>query len=84
MAKRYILTKNCLTEQIGNQRQKVYFLGSRYISTSSFTSTAIVTAVFALFLPEKSSDQYKMVQMDFLWANHVRIVRLYGQNWNQK
>jgi len=25
-----------------------------------------------------------LVKMDFLAANHVRIVRLCGQNWNRK
>jgi len=25
-----------------------------------------------------------MVEIDFLAANHVRIVWLYGQNWNRK
>jgi len=25
-----------------------------------------------------------MVEIDFLAANHVRVVRLYGQNWNRK
>ena len=50
VAKWYILAKNCL-KWIGNQGQKVDFLGRRHISTSGFASTATETAVFALFLP---------------------------------
>jgi len=34
VAKRYVLAKNCLKEWIGNQGQKVDFLGRRHISTS--------------------------------------------------
>jgi len=79
-AKRYVLAENCLKEQIGNQGQKVDFLGRRHISTSGFASTATETAVFALFLPVQPSDQYQMVQMDFLAAKHVHIVGLCGQN----
>jgi len=48
VAKRYVLAKNCLKEGIGNQGQKVDFLGRRHISTSSFASTATETAVFCL------------------------------------
>jgi len=33
-------------------------------------------AFFALFLPVQPSNRYLMVQMDFLAANHVRIVGL--------
>ena len=51
-------------------------MGHRHISTSGFASTAIETAVFALFLPVQAGNRYKMVQMDFLAANHVRIVGL--------
>jgi len=58
VAKRRILAKNCLEEQIGNHNQKVDFFGRRHISTSGFTSTATETAVFALFLPVQPSDQY--------------------------
>ena len=78
VAKRYALAKNCLKEQIGNQGQKVDFLGRCHISTSGFASTATETAVFALFLPIQPSNRYLMVQMDFLAANHVRIVGLCG------
>jgi len=49
VAKRYVLAKNCLKEWIGNQGQKVDFLGRRHISTSGFAATATETAVFALF-----------------------------------
>ena len=84
VAKRYVLAKNCLKEWIGNQGQKVDFGGRRHISTSGFASTATETAVFALFLPVQPSERYQMVQMDFLAANHVRIVGLCGQNWNRK
>jgi len=49
VAKRYVLAKNCLTERIGNQRQKVDFLGRRHISTSGFASTASETAVLPYF-----------------------------------
>ena len=49
-------------------------MGRRHISTSGFAYTATETAVFALFLPVQPSDLYWMVQMDFLAANHVRIV----------
>jgi len=56
--KRYVLAKNCLKESIGNQGQKVDFLGRRHISTSGLGSTATETAVFALFLPVQPSDQY--------------------------
>jgi len=76
VAKRYVLAKKCLKEQIGNHGQKVHFLGRRHISTSSFTATATQTAVFALFLPIQPNDQCWMVQMDFLAANHVRIFGL--------
>ena len=53
VAKRYVLAKNwknCPKEQIGNQGQKVDFLGRRRISTSGFTYTATKTAVFALYV----------------------------------
>jgi len=58
VAKRYVLAKNCLKWRIGNQGQKVYFLGRRHISTSGFASTATETTVFALFLPIQPSDRY--------------------------
>ena len=58
VAKLYDLAENSLKEQIGNQGQKVYFLGRRHISTSGFTSTATDTAVFAVFLPVQPSDRY--------------------------
>jgi len=47
VAKRYVLAKSCLKEWIGNQGQKVHFLGLRHIFTSGFASTATETAVFA-------------------------------------
>jgi len=50
VAKRYVLAKKCLKEQIGNQGQRIDFLGRRHISTSGFAATATETAVFALFL----------------------------------
>ena len=49
VAKWCVLAKKCLKEWIGNQGQKVHFLGRRHISTSGFGSTATVTAVFGLF-----------------------------------
>ena len=49
--KKCVLAKKCLKEGIGNQGQKVHFLGRRHISTSGFAATANETAVFALFLP---------------------------------
>ena len=58
VAKRYVLAKNCLKERIGNQGQKVDFLGRCHISTSGFASTACKTAAFALFLPVQPSDWY--------------------------
>ena len=58
VAKRYVLAKNCLKERIGNQGQKVRFLGRRHISTSGFAATATETAVFALFLPVQPSNRY--------------------------
>ena len=51
VAKRYVLAKNCLKEQIGNLGQKVDFLGHRHISTSGFASTATKTAVLPYFCP---------------------------------
>jgi len=48
VAKRYVLAKICLKERIGNQGQKVDFLGCRHISTSGFAATATATAVFCL------------------------------------
>ena len=48
VAKRYVLAKNCLKEQIGNQGQKVDFFGRRHISTSGFAGTAPYMAVFCL------------------------------------
>jgi len=50
VAKRYVLAKNCLKEQIGNQFQRVDFWGGRCISTSGFAYTATKTAVFALYI----------------------------------
>jgi len=58
VAKRHVLAKNCLKEWIGNQGQKVHFLGRRHISTSGFAATATETAVFALFLPVQPSNRY--------------------------
>ena len=58
VAKWYVLAKNCLKERIGNQGQKVDFLGHRHISTSGFASTATETADFALFLPTQLSNRY--------------------------
>ena len=58
VAKQYVLAKKCLKEWIGNQGQKVHFLGCRHISTSGFAATAIETAVFALFLPVQPSNRY--------------------------
>jgi len=58
VAKRYILAKKCLKERVGNQGQKVDFLGRRHISTSGFASMATETAGFALFLPVQPSDRY--------------------------
>ena len=57
-AKWYVLAKNCLKERIGNQDQKVDFLGRRHIFTSSFASTATETAVFAFSLPGQPSNWY--------------------------
>ena len=56
VAKRYVRAKNFLKEWIGNQGQKVDFLGRRHISTSGFASTATMTAVFALFLPDEAAS----------------------------
>ena len=53
VAKRYVLAKKCLKEQIGNQGQKVHFFGRCHISTSSFTATATEMAVFALCIVAK-------------------------------
>ena len=58
LAKRYVLAKNCLKERIGNQGQRVDFLGRRDISTSGFAATATAMAVFALFLLVQPSDWY--------------------------
>ena len=58
VAKRYVLARKCLKERIGNQGQKVDFLGRRHISTSSFAATATETAVFVLFLPVQPSNRY--------------------------
>jgi len=69
---------------IGSHQCSFDFLGRRHISASSFASTAIETAVSALFLPIQPSNRYLIAQMDFLAANHMRIVGLSGQNWNQK
>jgi len=55
-------------------------LGRRHISASGFAFTATETAVLAYFLPIQPSNWYLMVQMDFLAANHVRIVGLCSQN----
>jgi len=45
VAKRYVLSKNCLKEWIGNRGEKVDFLGRRHISTSGFVRSA--TASFS-------------------------------------
>ena len=58
VAKRYVLAKNFLKELIGNQGQKVDFLGRRHISTSGFAATATEMVVFALFLPIQPSSWY--------------------------
>jgi len=50
VAKRYVIAKNCLKERIGNQGQRVDFLGRRHISTSGFAYTATETAVFDLYI----------------------------------
>ena len=50
VAKRCILGKKCLKECIGNQGQKVDFLGRRHISTSGFAYTVTETDVFALYM----------------------------------
>jgi len=42
VAKRYVLAKNCLKERIGNQGQRVDFLGRRRISTSGFAYMAFL------------------------------------------
>jgi len=52
------LAKKCLKDWIGNQSQKVHFLGRRHISTSGFAATATETTVFALFLPIQPNNQY--------------------------
>ena len=66
--------------QAGNESQRVDFLGRRDISTSGFAATATAMAVFALFLLVQPGNQYQMVQIDFLAANHVHIIGLCGQN----
>jgi len=38
VAKRYVLAKKCLKEWIGNQDQKVHFLGCCHISTSDIST----------------------------------------------
>ena len=43
---------------VGNQGQKVDFLGRHHISTSGFAATATETAVMALFLPVQPSNRY--------------------------
>ena len=48
VAKRYVLAKKRLKERIGNQGQRVDFLGRRRISTSGFAYMATETAVFAV------------------------------------
>ena len=50
VVKRYVLAKNCLKERIGNQGQRVDYLGRRHISTSGFAYTATEMAVFALYM----------------------------------
>jgi len=46
----YVLAENCLKERIGNQGQRVHFLGRHRISTSGFAYMAVETAVFALYM----------------------------------
>ena len=58
VAKRYVLAKKCLKEWIGNQGQKIDFLGRCHISTSSFAATSTATAIFTLFLPVQPSNRY--------------------------
>jgi len=50
VAKRYVLVKNCLKKRIGNQGQRVDFLGRRRMSISGFAYTATEIAVFALYI----------------------------------
>ena len=54
----YVLAKNCLKERIENQGQKVDFWVAA-ILLSGFASTAVETAVFALFLPAIGVKWYK-------------------------
>ena len=51
VAKWCVVAKKCLKEWIGNQGQKVHFLGRRHISTSGFAATATQTAVLPYFCP---------------------------------
>ena len=75
VAKRYVLAKKCLKERIGNQGQRVHFLGRRHISTSGFAATATEMPVFALFWSVQLSDS-RWHKCYFLTANQVRIVGL--------
>jgi len=51
VVKQYVLAKNCLKERIGNQGQKVDFLGRRHIPTSGFAAMATEMAVLPYFCP---------------------------------
>ena len=61
VAKPYVLAKNCLKERIGNQGQRVDFLGRRRISTSGFAYMATETAVFCLMYCGKMVHPSKKV-----------------------
>jgi len=82
--RRVKIEEKLLWGPVGSHQRFFDFLGRRHISTSGFTSMATETAVFALFLPVYCPAIDTMVQIDFLAANHVRIIGLYKSVKNAK
>jgi len=80
VAKRYVLAKNCLKEQIGNQGQKVDFWVAAIFLLPVSPLWPPTRPFFALFFARTAQQSVLNGTMDFLAANHVRIVGLCGQN----
>jgi len=86
VAKRHVLAKNCLKEQIGNWGQKVDFLGSLPYFYFRFRLYGHQDGRFCLIFARTTQwSVLDMVQMDFLAANHVRSIlptrRTHGPKW---
>ena len=82
-----VVRKNCLKEQIGNQGQKVDFWVAAIFLLLVLPlqrPRGPFLPYFCQFSPAIGTTYGTKLQMDFLAANHVRIVGLFGQNRNRK